>query len=65
MIGEIGQATSAIAPGAPGTIRAHGEIWTATSDAPIAAGQPVRIVAVKGLSVTVRPDGAGGPDPVS
>jgi membrane-bound serine protease (ClpP class) len=64
MIGEIGQATTAIAPGAPGTIRAHGEIWTATSDAPIAAGQVVRIVAVKGLTVAVRPEGAGGLEPV-
>jgi membrane-bound serine protease (ClpP class) len=59
MIGEIGQATTAIEPGAPGSIRAHGEIWTATSETPIAAGQPVRIVAVKGLTVTVRPDGTG------
>jgi membrane-bound serine protease (ClpP class) len=59
MIGEVGEATTAIAPGAPGSIRAHGEIWTATSDAPIAAGQPVRILAVKGLTVVVRPDGTG------
>ncbi len=59
MLGEIGEATTAIAPGAPGSIRAHGEIWSATSETPIAAGQAVRIVAVKGLTVAVRPEGAG------
>ncbi len=59
MVGEVGEATTAIAPGAPGSIRVHGEIWTATSDTPIAAGQAVRIVAVKGLTVAVRPEGTG------
>jgi membrane-bound serine protease (ClpP class) len=65
MIGEIGQATTPIAPDAPGSIRAHGEIWTAFADTPIAAGQTVRIVGVKGLTVTVRPEGAGGLEPVA
>ncbi len=59
MLGELGEATAPIAPGSPGSIRAHGEIWAATSETPIAAGQAVRIVAVRGLSVTVRPEGAG------
>jgi membrane-bound serine protease (ClpP class) len=59
MVGEVGEATSAIAPGAPGSIRTHGEIWSATSDTPIHAGQVVRIVAVKGLTVAVRPEGTG------
>lgn len=55
MIGETGQALTDLGPGVHGSIRAHGEIWSATSDRPIAAGQQVRIVAVKGLLVTVRP----------
>ena len=59
MLGEMGETLSAIVPGRPGSIRAHGEIWTATSDTPIPEGQPVRIVAVKGLTVTVRPAGTG------
>jgi membrane-bound serine protease (ClpP class) len=59
MIDEVGEALTPIAPDRTGTVRAHGEIWSATSDRPIAAGQRVRIVAVKGLLVTVRPDGTG------
>jgi membrane-bound serine protease (ClpP class) len=65
MISEIGQATTAIAPGMPGSIRAHGEIWTAIADTPIAAGQIVRITGVRGLTVSVRPEGTGGPEPIS
>lgn len=59
MLDERGEALTAIEPGQTGQIRAHGEIWNATSDRPIAPGQPVRIIAVRGLLVTVRPDGAG------
>jgi membrane-bound serine protease (ClpP class) len=57
MIGELGEALSAIAPGGTGSVRAHGEIWRATSDRPITTGQSVRVVAVQGLLVTVRPEG--------
>jgi membrane-bound serine protease (ClpP class) len=57
MLDEQGEAITPIEPGRTGQIRAHGEIWNATSDRPIAAGQQVRIVAVRGLLVTVRPDG--------
>ena len=31
MIGETGQALTAIEPGGTGRVRTHGEIWTATS----------------------------------
>lgn len=54
MIGEVGHALSAIAPGVQGRVAAHGEIWRAVADAPIAEGQRVQIVAVKGLTLTVQ-----------
>ncbi len=38
-----------------GLVRAHGEIWRATSAAPVREGQRLRIVAVKGLRLEVEP----------
>jgi membrane-bound serine protease (ClpP class) len=59
MIGTVGRATTAIAPRAIGRVSAHGEIWNArVGDAvagPIADGQPVRIVGIDGLLLTVEP----------
>lgn len=55
MIGEAGRALSDLSPGGPGRVDVHGEIWNAVSDAPIAAGTPVRIVALQGLTLTVEP----------
>jgi membrane-bound serine protease (ClpP class) len=54
MIGQAGQALTAVGPGTPGTIAARGEIWQAVSNEPIAAGTPVRIAGVNGLVLTVR-----------
>ena len=54
MIGEGGVALSAIDPGGVGQVQTHGEIWTATANEPIAAGEPVRVTAVQGLLLTVR-----------
>ena len=59
MIGRIGEVREAIAPGTPGQVFVHGEIWRAASDQPIAAGTRARIIAVHGLEVTVRPEPAG------
>jgi membrane-bound serine protease (ClpP class) len=70
MIGETGQAMSSIEPGGVGRVLTHGEIWTATANEPITAGDVVRVVGVKGLLLTVtrnqtapadagRPVGAG------
>jgi membrane-bound serine protease (ClpP class) len=56
MMAERGEAITAIPPAGTGRVRTHGEIWTATSDQPIAPGQLVRIIAVNGLTLTVRPD---------
>jgi membrane-bound serine protease (ClpP class) len=56
MLGSVGQALTAIDPGATGRVRTRGEIWTATSDEPIIAGDMVRVVALQGLLLTVQPD---------
>ncbi len=53
MIGEVGRALSSIEPGGTGEVQVHGEIWTATTNVPIHAGDPVRVAAVKGLRLTV------------
>src|SRR5205823_6571651 len=54
MIGEPGQALTAIGPDAPGRVATHGEIWRAMSSEPIPEGARVRVVDVDGLSLTVR-----------
>jgi membrane-bound serine protease (ClpP class) len=54
MIDELGQALTSFEPGGAGRVQTHGEIWTATADEPISAGDRVRVVAVKGLLLTVR-----------
>jgi membrane-bound serine protease (ClpP class) len=60
MIGKVGEVRQAIAPGTPGQLFVHGEIWRAVSDRAIAAGARARIMAVRGLEVTVRPEAAAG-----
>jgi membrane-bound serine protease (ClpP class) len=54
MLHEVGQALSSIAPGGVGRVSAHGEIWTATAEEPISAGDAVVVTGVKGLLLTVR-----------
>ncbi len=54
LLNEAGEALTPIAPGAPGSVRVHGEIWRATSSEPIARGDGVRISRVDGLTLTVR-----------
>lgn len=65
LVGATGEALTVIAPRQPGQVRVHGEIWTAASDATIAAGQPLRIVGAEGLTLHVRPadppNSPGGP----
>jgi membrane-bound serine protease (ClpP class) len=38
-----------------GTVQYGGEIWKARTQAPVKAGQPVRIVKVEGLELWVEP----------
>jgi membrane-bound serine protease (ClpP class) len=54
MLHAPGQALTAIVPGGTGRVATHGEIWTATSADSIHAGDPVVVIAVKGLLLTVR-----------
>jgi membrane-bound serine protease (ClpP class) len=56
MLDEIGEALSSIDPGGVGRVRTHGEIWTATADQPVHAGEHVRVTGVRGLLLTVRPE---------
>jgi membrane-bound serine protease (ClpP class) len=56
MINETGRALTAIDAGGVGRIQTHGEIWAATSTEPVAAGETVRVTAVKGLLLTVTPE---------
>ncbi|HTV16502.1 MAG TPA: nodulation protein NfeD [Acidobacteriaceae bacterium] len=53
LVGAVGVAQQALEP--TGQILVHGEIWLAQSPAPIAAGQPVRVRAVDGLTLLVEP----------
>lgn len=54
MVGEAGRALTSIDPGGVGRVQTHGEIWTATSDEPVSAGDRVKVVSVRGLLLTVR-----------
>ncbi len=60
LVGEVGVVREAIAPGSPGRLFVHGEIWRASSTATIAAGARARIDAVQGLELTVSPTEAAG-----
>jgi len=60
MIDEMGRALTPMEPGGSGRVLTHGEIWTATADEPVAQGESVRIVAVDGMTLTVR---RAGPAP--
>ena len=52
MIGEVGVAQGRLAP--TGTVLVHGEYWTADSDDVIERGEPVEVLAVRGLRLRVR-----------
>jgi membrane-bound serine protease (ClpP class) len=62
MLHETGQALSSIEPGGIGSVRTHGEIWTATASEHISEGDIVHVTHVQGLLLTVAPrKAAGGP----
>ena len=54
MLGSSGVALTSLGPGVPGRITTRGENWQAVSDDPIPEGAPVRVVAVDGLTLSVR-----------
>jgi membrane protein implicated in regulation of membrane protease activity len=59
LIGEIGVASDALAPGAVGKVEVRGAAWSARNDAggPIARGTRVRVVRVDGLMLHIEPEG--------
>lgn len=63
MLREVGRAFSALDP--RGQVFVHGEIWNAVSERPVAAGQPVEVVAIDGLLLTVRPLAGSSPSAAS
>jgi membrane-bound serine protease (ClpP class) len=54
MIGEVGEALTAIDPEHGGRVLTHGEIWHATSPEPIPQGARLRVTAIEGLTLVVR-----------
>ena len=61
MLHELGYALTAIDAGGTGSVRTHGEIWTASADERIEPGTPIRVTAVDGLRLRVAaaPDASG------
>ena len=55
LVGARGEALTPLEPQRPGQMRLHGEIWRAVSDAPVQAGQGLRVVAADGLTLYVQP----------
>lgn len=53
MVGDVGEALLDF--DGKGAVHAHGERWQARSDAPVRAGQSVRITAINGLVLNVTP----------
>jgi membrane-bound serine protease (ClpP class) len=54
MIDNVGEALSDIPAGGTGRVSTHGEIWWATAQEAIAAGERIRVTGVSGLQLTVR-----------
>jgi membrane-bound serine protease (ClpP class) len=59
MSGERGTAVTDISPGRPGSVKSHGEIWSAVSEENISAGDSVIVEQVEGLRIKVKKDNAG------
>jgi membrane-bound serine protease (ClpP class) len=57
LITEQGIATSGLQSGIAGMIRIHGEMWRAVTDQDVAAGAPVRVRKIEGLTLHVEPVG--------
>jgi membrane-bound serine protease (ClpP class) len=55
LIGEHGRVRTPVGPELPGQVDVHGEIWRASSREPLVPGQPIRVVAVNGLTLIVEP----------
>ncbi|MGH9458445.1 MAG: NfeD family protein [Thermoanaerobaculia bacterium] len=53
MVGEVGVARTALDP--EGKVFVHGELWNAVSRSPVAAGEAVRVTAIRDLIIEVEP----------
>jgi len=61
LIGAHGVAIAALASGAEGMIRVHGELWRAESSQPVQEGETVKVLRVEGLKLYVEPAGVAAP----
>jgi len=62
MVGELGDAATAVEP--EGTVRVRDALWRARANraTPIAAGDRIRVVAIDGLVLEVEPEEGGAID---
>jgi len=54
LVGEVGEVREAIAPGAPGKVFVHGEIWRAISSDALSPGTRARVTSIDGLELRVQ-----------
>jgi membrane-bound serine protease (ClpP class) len=54
IVGEVGEVREAIAPGKPGKVFVHGEIWRAVSTDPLSPGARARVQSINGLELQVQ-----------
>jgi membrane-bound serine protease (ClpP class) len=54
IVGEVGEVREAIAPGAPGKVFVHGEIWRAVSADALNPGARARVKSINGLELQVQ-----------
>lgn len=59
LVGERGTARTDLAP--RGKVFVHGEIWSAVAEVAVAAGSPVEVAAVEGMTLRVRAQGVDEP----
>jgi membrane-bound serine protease (ClpP class) len=54
IVGEVGEVREAIAPGTPGKVFVHGEIWRAVSADALGPGARARVKSINGLELQVQ-----------
>jgi membrane-bound serine protease (ClpP class) len=54
LVGHLARVRTPLAPSEPGLVDVRGEIWRAVSTVALPAGQPVRVMRVDGLTLTVE-----------
>ena len=55
LVGQLARVRTSMTPSEPGLVDIRGEIWRAVSSVALPAGQPVRVLRVDGLTLTVEP----------